>query len=352
MYLIRYPIWLGQGYFQSTQARFERQAKHFEPHALNVSLVGKVAVVTDIGANSGLGKATTLSLLTKGVMVHMVCCNWEHASKAWEEILEEARQEVAQSEITDHLKNNLIVDQMSLDNLPSICAFVEKFANQLSSHCNILVNNAGGLLQMASVTPEGIQHSFATNILGTYYLTELLVPLLARTGSARVVMVSSGGMFLTPLDLDNLESMKKHAYSGNVAYSHKKRQQVELTQVWARTYSNAQGIHFLSMHPGWADMVTIQIALPSFYNQFHNVFCTPAEGVDTIIWAAMAKAAQKVPNGSFLEDRQVTRQNLPFCWTQTQPGDPERLYTQCRHYATKVMGDVTFELVNLTGPSV
>ncbi|KAJ1974966.1 Dehydrogenase/reductase SDR member 12 [Dimargaris cristalligena] len=216
MYLIRYPIWLGQGYFRSTQAGFERQAKHFEPHVLDVSLVGKVAVVT-------------------GVMVHMVYHDWERASKAREEILEEAHQEVAQSEITDHLENNLIIDQMSLDNLPSIRVFIEKFANQPSSCCDILVNNAGGLLQMVGVTPEGIQHT---------------------------------------------------------------------------------------------------------------------EGVDTIIWAAVAKAAWKVPNGSFLEDHQVTRQNLPFCWTQTQPGDPERLYTQCHHYATKVMGDAAFEPVNLTGPLV
>ena len=49
-------------------------------------------------------------------------------------------------------------------------------------------------------TDEGYEATFATNTLGTYRLTELLLPLLEKTGTveapSRVVVVSSGGLLV------------------------------------------------------------------------------------------------------------------------------------------------------------
>jgi len=45
--------------------------------------------------------------------------------------------------------------------------------------------------------------SFAVNVLGTYTMTELMVPLLGKASpDARVITVSSGGMYTTPLTKD------------------------------------------------------------------------------------------------------------------------------------------------------
>lgn len=53
--------------------------------------------------------------------------------------------------------------------------------------------------------------NFAVNVLGTYAMTELMLPLLEKaTPDARVITVSSGGMYTTPLtkDLQVIASMK------------------------------------------------------------------------------------------------------------------------------------------------
>ena len=62
------------------------------------------------------------------------------------------------------------------------------------------VNNAGVLLNERTETPDGLV--FATNTVGVYYLTKLLLPFLPN--SSRAINVSSGGMYNVPLDVDDL----------------------------------------------------------------------------------------------------------------------------------------------------
>jgi dehydrogenase/reductase SDR family protein 12 len=51
---------------------------------------------------------------------------------------------------------------------------------------NILVNNAGTMINKRELTSEGIEKNFATNTLGTYYLTKLMIPLLKLSNPAQV----------------------------------------------------------------------------------------------------------------------------------------------------------------------
>ena len=78
----------------------------------------------------------------------------------------------------------------SLMSLASVRAFAERFAASGAS-LHVLVNNAGVLPPERDHTDEGVELTFATNVLGPFLLTALLLPLLRRSSPARVINVAS-----------------------------------------------------------------------------------------------------------------------------------------------------------------
>lgn len=64
------------------------------------------------------------------------------------------------------------------------------------------------------------------------------------------ITVSSGGMLTQKLDIKDLQFEKMQPFDGTMAYAQNKRQQVVMTEEYARRYPK---VHFSSMHPGWAD---------------------------------------------------------------------------------------------------
>ena len=103
------------------------------------------------------------------------------------------------------------------------------------------------MVNSRETTPEGLEKNFATNTVGTYILTEALMPLIQNSPDPRVIVVSSGGMLVKKLDLDDLQSGKVSKFEGTMVYAQNKRQQVEMTHQWAEKYKN---VFFASMHPG------------------------------------------------------------------------------------------------------
>ena len=95
-----------------------------------------------------------------------------------------------------------------------------------------LVCNAGVLLHERTLTSEGVETTFACHLLfGTYLLGSLAMPLLEATPGARIVAVSSGGMYNTPWPAWDLAAAAEgQPYSGNLAYAYAKRGQVLLAE--------------------------------------------------------------------------------------------------------------------------
>ena len=77
-------------------------------------------------------------------------------------------------------------------------------------HLDVLVNNAGGAYLSRNLTVDGIEITFAVNHLAYFLLTNLLIDLLKKSPSARVVNVSSGGHYSEQLDFDNLQLAKSY----------------------------------------------------------------------------------------------------------------------------------------------
>jgi hypothetical protein len=110
---------------------------------------------------------------------------------------------------------------------------------------HILVNNAGAMVHTRQHTAEGVERNFATNTLGTWALTELLLPALEKSAPARVITVSTGGVLSECLEVDDLEWGKGARFDGTRQYARNKRQQVALGERWmeVRARQATAGLH-------------------------------------------------------------------------------------------------------------
>lgn len=278
---------------------FTRLGFQFRPHApIEADLRGRVALVT--GATSGLGKATAAELARLGATVVLVGRNPEKTQKVVEEIRRATVNGRVRAELADL----------------SLLSDVRELASRIEPPLHLLVNNVGVLLPERSETCEGLEATFATNLLGQFLLTQLLVDRLEAP--ARIVNVSSGGMFTQGLEVEDMQ-MRHSRYDGTIAYAKTKRAQVVLTEMFAKALVD-RGIVVHSMHPGWADTPGVSTSLPAFYKITKPLLRTPAEGADTIVWLCASEEAGRT-TGQFWHDR---RPRNPYRLARTRETEIER----------------------------
>ncbi|XP_068530168.1 dehydrogenase/reductase SDR family member 12 isoform X2 [Anas acuta] len=224
---------------------------------------------------------------------------------------------------------NVFLHIVDISNPKEIWKFAEQFKNE--HKLNVLINNAGCMVNNRELTEDGLEKNFATNTLGTYVLTTALLPLLEKEEDARVITVSSGGMLVQKLNISDLQS-GSGTFDGTMVYAQNKRQQVVLTEQWAKTHRN---IHFSVMHPGWADTPAVRSSMPDFYQKMKSSLRTEAQGADTVVWLAVSSEAAKLPSGLFFQDRQPVPTHLPLASTHSPPGDEEKLMELLEEFSQK-----------------
>jgi NAD(P)-dependent dehydrogenase (short-subunit alcohol dehydrogenase family) len=249
-------------------------------------LRGKTVVIT--GPTSGLGEQVARQLAVTGANLVLVARNEEKCGRVIEEI----------TPLCTGNKPVFVRAEMGdLESVRSACAAIQ----QQFAHVDVLVHNAGALLNTRQTSPQGIEQTVASHVVGPFLMTSLLLPLLV---GGRVVTVSSGGMYTSPLPIfDNGETleMPTHKYGGSKQYAIAKRAQVTLTEMWATREPHTE---FVSMHPGWADTPGVQESIPGFRRATAPILRSASEGADTIAWLA---AVHPLPgmSGSFWSDREI-----------------------------------------------
>lgn len=156
---------------------------------------------------------------------------------------------------------------------------------------DVLVNNVGIQKRDQVLTKEGLETSFATNILGHYLLTRELLDRQLLADDAVVIEVSSGGMYNHAMVVDDL-NLTGERYLGVRAYGLAKRAQVMMTSHWRQKYAATRRA-FYAMHPGWVDTASVGRSMPRFRAMLKSVLRDHAQGADTIVWLAATRPPQQ-----------------------------------------------------------
>ncbi|XP_037499787.1 retinol dehydrogenase 12-like [Rhipicephalus sanguineus] len=174
-------------------SRKKRKAKMcMDQSHSDVDMSGKTVVVT--GANAGIGFETALQLSRLGARV-IVACRCESKGRAAVEAIR-------------HATGNDMVEFAPLDvgSLTSVRRFAKKLL-ATEERLDVLVNNAGITAPpQKRLTHEGVEITIATNYLGPFLLTNLLLDILKRSGPSRVVNVTSSLYRLGRVPWEQLEA--------------------------------------------------------------------------------------------------------------------------------------------------
>ncbi len=257
-------------------------------------MAGRTVLVT--GPTSGLGRAATDTLARLGARVVLVGRSAERLALLRDELVR----------IHGEDRFPMVVADMS--SLASVRAAVARIV-ATESRLDVLIDNAGAIYPDRIEGPDGIEATLAVLVVGPFALVAGLLPLLRRTPAARVIAVTSGGMYTQRLDLDDLQS-RSGEFSGARAYARSKRAQTALVREWSRRLAGS-GVSFAVMHPGWADTPGLAETLPGFYRLMRPLLRTAAEGADTITWLATHPAPASTSGRLYLDRRPRPFDRIP-----------------------------------------
>jgi len=173
------------------------------------------------------------------------------------------------------------------------------------SRIDVLVNNAGGRFLRHQLTKDGFELTLATNHLGPFALTLLILPLLQNSQRPRIINVSSGTHFGANRVIENIATSDD--YDGRAQYAESKLANILFTYSLARKLAN-RGICVNAVNPGGVatNFARNNGVLPWLRHRtsyfIKGQLKSPAEGSDTIIYLASSDDVQGV-TGRFFIDR-------------------------------------------------
>jgi len=256
-----------------------------------IDLRGRVAVVT--GGSGGLGAETARALAVKGAEVTIGCRDAARGAQVVETIKATAG------------SGAVHVDALDLLDQASIQAFAESVCAR-HPQVHMLINNAGVMGCPLGRSPEGWELQFATNHMGHFLLTNLLLGALQAGAPSRVVSVSSAGHMRAPVDFDDLH-FERRPYEKWEAYGQAKTANA-LFAVALDARVASSGVRAFSLHPGAIptdlgrhlskeDLAPLLERITATAGGFKEV----PSGAATSVWAATAPELDG-KGGLYLED--------------------------------------------------
>lgn len=251
----------------------------------------KLCLIT--GATSGIGKATAIELAKLGF-----------------DLILTGRNEIKGKGISDSLVKKYKINSVffkcdisSLNDVSKLAGIVKSKFNYL----DVLINNAGSRFSDFQKSVDGIELTFATNHLGHFLLTFLLLDLIKKSSNGRIINVSSSAHYGKQIDLDDLVSPKE--FNRSLVYGRSKLANVLFTYEFARRniFSN---ISINALDSGgvatnfakneglfrWLKHISYYIA--------KRQLLTPKQGAETIVYLASSDNVKGIKGRFFFEKKE------------------------------------------------
>jgi NAD(P)-dependent dehydrogenase (short-subunit alcohol dehydrogenase family) len=237
---------------------------------------GRTAVVT--GAGSGLGLIAAAQLAARGAKVIMAVRDTAKAER-----------------IRAGLPGELQVHHLDLADLDSVRRFAATLHDR-GEGLDLLLNNAGASAQTRQLSPQGHERVLATNHLGHFALTGLLLDLFRPESGPRIVTVASNFYRRVRLDFADLGAAR--SYSPGLVYARSKLANVLFgAELDRRLRHVGSPVRSLLAHPGMARTPMHDsaegVAQRAFLAVLGGLLARTAEhGTLPLLFAATAPAAE------------------------------------------------------------
>jgi NAD(P)-dependent dehydrogenase (short-subunit alcohol dehydrogenase family) len=282
----------------------------------------KTVIIT--GANSGIGKAAAIQLAQLNATVVLACRSIDRGAKA-----------LADVKCASHSEKVELM-QVDLSSQASIRQFAENYQSR-HDRLDVLIHNAANFdhtLAKPALTADGVETILATNHVGVFLMTHLLLGMLKNSAPSRIITVASKGLLLYPfldIEFDNLQGERK--FSTQHAYYHSKLAQIMYT------YALAERLQGTGVTVNCVRVTNVAIPeerltyLPAWMRKVYalkrRMSITPEQQAQTYVYLAAAPEVQEITGGYWDENNQRVRSNRNSYNRQTQ----ERLWAESERLA-------------------
>jgi len=252
-------------------------------------MTGKTVVIT--GASSGIGKATAEALATLGAHVVMITRRADTGLIAKQAIMEESGSE--------------LVDQYTCDlsDLSQVRQLAEQLHEDLDK-IDVLINNAGVMLRRRTETIDGYEKSLGVNYLAHFLLTQLLIDLLKKPKTARIINLTSSVHRMGNINFSDLDLTKQYTFLR--AYAQSKLAMVVFTYgLCSRLHQ--QGISSNAVHPG---LVGTRIGFgrngevtPWPLKVYQKIAKPVSHGANTVVFLASSHEVENQSGGYYVNKK-------------------------------------------------
>lgn len=254
--------------------------------------MNKLCLIT--GATSGIGKATAKELAKLGFDL-IITGRSEEVGKGFS------------NSITKKYKINCEFIRCDISSLNDVKTFAEKVKSKYERF-DVLINNAGSRFSNYQKSVDGIELTFATNHLGHFLLTNLILDLLKKSDSARIINVSSSSHSGKKINIDEIAFPKN--YDRREAYGQSKLANVLFTYELARRL-NGTNITVNALDPGGVatnigkNDGLISWAKHLVYYLIKGQLLSPKNGARTSVYLSVNDTVEGVSGKYFYRQKEI-----------------------------------------------
>jgi NAD(P)-dependent dehydrogenase (short-subunit alcohol dehydrogenase family) len=286
------------------------------------SLHDTIVLIT--GARSGIGRATAEELARRGATLLLVCRTPEQA---------EATAETIATKTSNSNVYGFAADLSSQSSVRQLVAQIQARKREFP-RIDRLIHNAAVLNDTRKQTEDGIEETFAVNVLAPYMLTCLLLDELRASNEPRVINVSSIGERYGKIHWHDLQY--ERTYHGVQAYNSSKLLLTMLTYEFARRF-NGMNTLFGTMpvtvnclHPGSVQTGLLKHpeSIPWYWRMMMPIIkgslITPEEASATTLYLASSAEMRGVTGAYFAKQRRAHSSV-----SSTDPAAARKLWNVC-----------------------